>query len=137
MRSVVFLGCVVAVSGMAAATMLSQAAAPTQPTELITTPLTGDPSRIVRLVNVQIPPGADSGRHHHPGDQYTTVQEGEIHITIEGHGDHAGDHAYKAGDVVHIDPMVVHRTQNLSDKPARTLEVFIVAKDKPNTTKDE
>jgi oxalate decarboxylase/phosphoglucose isomerase-like protein (cupin superfamily) len=39
--------------------------------------------------------------------------------------------AFKAGDVVHIEPMAVHRTQNLSGKPARTTELFIVAKGKP------
>ena len=66
-------------------------------------------------------------RHFHHGDQYTTVQEGEIHIDIDG----KGDQVFKAGDVVHIDPTVVHRTQNLSGKPARTTELFIVAKGKP------
>jgi len=104
-----------------------------QPTELVTTPLTGDASREVKVINVLLPPGSDSGRHYHHGDQYTAVQEGEIHIDIEG----KGDHAYKAGDAVHIDPMVVHRTQNLSGAPARTIEVFIVAKGKPLTEKSE
>jgi quercetin dioxygenase-like cupin family protein len=126
------MGCLVAAA--AALTTVSAADKPaTKPSELIVTPLTGDASRIVRLINVEIPPGADSGRHHHFGDQFTTVQEGEIHIAIEGQG----DKLYKAGDVAHIDPMVVHRTYNASDRPARTLEVFIVAKDKPNTVKEE
>ena len=119
----------------AATLVSSQAAEPvkSQPTELVTTPLTGDAAREVKVINVLLPPGSDSGRHYHHGDQYTTVQEGEIHIDIDG----KGDRAYKAGEAVHIDPMVVHRTQNLSGAPARTTEVFIVAKGKPLTEKSE
>ncbi len=124
-----------AVLAAVATFMVAHAAEPvkSQSTEVAPTPLTGDASREVRIFNVLLPPNADSGRHYHHGDQYTTVQEGEIHIDIDG----KGDHAYKAGEVVHIDPMVVHRTQNLSGAPARTTEFFIVAKGKPITEKSE
>jgi len=134
MRHLTIAAC--ALVGIGAATaLLTEAAEPvkTQPTELITTPLTGDAEREVKVLNVMLPAGADSGRHYHHGDQYTTVQQGEIHIDIEG----KGDHVYKAGEAVHIDPMVVHRTQNLSGQPARTTELFIVAKGKPLSEKSE
>ena len=129
MRNWVISGCALVVAGMAGALTPASAAdaVKSQPTELLSVPLTGDASRDVKVINVILPPGADSGRHFHHGDQYTTVQEGEIHIDIDG----KGDRAYKAGDAVHIAPMVVHRTQNLSGKPARTTELFIVAKGKP------
>jgi quercetin dioxygenase-like cupin family protein len=129
MRHWVISGCALAMTGFVGAMAPAQAAdvVKSQPTELLSVPLTGDASREVKVINVILPPGADSGRHFHHGDQYTTVQEGEIHIDIDG----KGDHAYKAGDAVHIEPMVVHRTQNLSGKPARTTELFIVAKGKP------
>lgn len=129
MRYWVISGCALVMAGFAGVMAPAQAAEPvkSQPTELLTAPLTGDASREVKIVNVILPPDADSGRHFHHGDQYTTVQEGEIHIDIDG----KGDRAFKAGDVVHIEPMVVHRTQNLSGKPARTTELFIVAKGKP------
>jgi quercetin dioxygenase-like cupin family protein len=84
-------------------------------------------------LNVVLPPGADSGRHYHHGDQYTTVQEGEIHVAVDG----SGDHVLKAGDVLHIDPMTVHRTQNMGGQAARTTELFIVAKGKPLSEKSE
>jgi quercetin dioxygenase-like cupin family protein len=132
MRMLVLLSAALATAATVAS---SQAAEPvkSQPTELVTTPLTGDAAREVKVINVLLPPGSDSGRHYHHGDQYTTVQDGEIHIDIDG----KGDHAYKAGDAVHIDPMVVHRTQNLSGAPARTTEVFIIAKGEPLTEKSE
>jgi quercetin dioxygenase-like cupin family protein len=136
MRKFIYLACAAAAIGSGAMTAaLSYAAEPvkSQPTELMTTPLTGDAGREVKVINVLLPPGSDSGRHYHHGDQYTTVQEGEIHINIDG----KGDKVFKAGDAVHVDPMTVHRTQNMSDKPARTTELFIVAKGKPLSEKSE
>jgi quercetin dioxygenase-like cupin family protein len=108
-----------------------------QPTVVVNVPLTGDASREVRVLNVVLPPGADSGRHIHHGDQFTTVQEGEIEITVEGAGEGAGTHLLKAGQALHIPPMVVHRTRNISGKPARTTEFFIVAAGKPLSEKVE
>src|SRR6185312_77408 len=129
MRNWVISGCALVVAGMAGALTPASAAdaVKSQPTELLSVPLTGDASRDVKVINVILPPGADSGRHFHHGDQYTTVQEGEIHIDIDG----KGDHAYKAGDAVHIEPMVVHRTQNFFCNHTATTELFIVAKGKP------
>ena len=129
MRHWVYSGCAMAMAGILGAAAPAQAAdaVKSQPTELLTAPLTGDAGREVKIINVILPPGADSGPHFHHGDQYTTVQEGEIHIDVDG----KGDHAFKAGEVVHIEPLAVHRTQNLSGKPARTTELFIVDKGKP------
>jgi quercetin dioxygenase-like cupin family protein len=39
----------------------------------------------------------------------------------------------KAGDWVYIPRGTVHRNQNLSDKPARAVELNILDKDKPVT----
>jgi quercetin dioxygenase-like cupin family protein len=131
MRSLMILTCAVALT----AAVPSFAADPvkTQPKEVVTTPLTGDPSREVKILNVILPPGADSGRHYHHGDQYTTVQEGEIQIDVDGQG----AHVLKAGEALHIDPMVWHRTQNLSGQQARTTEFFVIAKGKPLAEREE
>ena len=121
---------VVIAAGLAATASLHAADAPqTTVAALTTTPLTSDPNREVKIINVTWPPGADSKMHFHSGDQYTTVQEGEVAITIQGEGEE--EHIYHAGEVAHIEPMVVHRTRNASNAPARTTEVFIVAKGKP------
>jgi quercetin dioxygenase-like cupin family protein len=132
MRSIVHLAIAAALAGGIVSAHAADAVK-SQPTELLATPLTGDATREVKIINVVLPPGSDSGRHTHHGDQYTTVQEGEIKITVAG----TGEHILKAGDVLHIDPMVVHQTQNLSGKPARTTELFIVAKGKPLSEKAE
>ena len=48
-------------------------------------------------------------------------------LTIKGEP----PHVLKAGDSYHIPRGTVHRNQNLSDKPARTIELNIMDKDKP------
>src|SRR5882672_7752166 len=87
-------------------------------------PLTGDPSREIVAITVVLPPGASTGRHTHPGDQYSVVQEGEVRVMVDGFG----PKVFKAGEGFHINPGVVHENQNAStDRQARTTEFFIVA----------
>ena len=126
---------VIVASGMIAAAALSQRA-PTQPPvsgfqakPYFEMPLEKDPSRIVRLQNVVIPPGAGNQFHRHPGDQWWAVQEGEVTFTIRGQQ----PRLMKAGDFVYVPRGTIHRNQNLSKSPARSIELNITDKDKPQT----
>jgi quercetin dioxygenase-like cupin family protein len=93
--------------------------------------LSGDPSREIVAITVVLPPGADTGRHTHPGDQYTVVQEGEVRVLVDGQP----PKVFKAGEGFHINPGVIHHNQNAStDRQARTTEFFIVAKGQPRTS---
>jgi quercetin dioxygenase-like cupin family protein len=92
-------------------------------------PLEKDPSRQVRMQNVVIPPGAGNQFHRHPGDQWWAVQEGEVTVTIKGQP----PRLLKAGEFVYLPRGTVHRNQNLSNAPARSIEVNITDKDKPQT----
>ncbi len=92
-----------------------------------TTPLENDPSRFVRLQSVTIPAGQGNNFHRHPGDQWSAVQEGEVTLTIQGQA----PRTLKAGDSAYIPRGTVHRNQNLTDKPARTIELNVMDKDKP------
>lgn len=92
-------------------------------------PLEKDPSRVVRLQSVVIPPGAGNQFHRHPGDQWWAVQEGEVTFTIKGQP----PRLMKAGDYVYVPRGTVHRNQNLSDKPTRSIELNITDKGVPQT----
>jgi len=98
-------------------------------TPYITSPLEGDPSRVVRLTTVLVPAGGATPFHRHPGDQWEMVQEGEITYTVKGEE----PKVLKAGDAIYIPRGTVHRNQNLSGQPVRTVELMIVDKDKPHT----
>src|SRR6266852_96505 len=115
-------------TGMTAATAWSQAAAPQmQNKRYFTMPLEKDPTREVGLQSVTMPPGAGNEFHRHPGEQWTAVQEGEVTFTIKGQP----PHVLKAGDSNYVPRGAIHRQQNLTDKPARYIEMRIFDKDKP------
>jgi quercetin dioxygenase-like cupin family protein len=92
-----------------------------------TTPLEKDPARIVRLQSVIIPAHGGNQFHVHPGDQWSAVQEGEVTLTIRGQA----PRTLKVGDSAYIPRGTVHRNQNMTDKPARTIELNVLDKDQP------
>jgi quercetin dioxygenase-like cupin family protein len=92
-----------------------------------TMPLEKDPTREVGLQSVTMPPGAGNQFHRHPGDQWTAIQEGEITFTVKGQP----PHVLKTGESNYVPRGTVHRQQNLSDKPARYIEMRIFDKGKP------
>jgi quercetin dioxygenase-like cupin family protein len=119
---------IIVAAGMAAAAAWSQTP-PVNPNVNIyfTTPLENDGSRIVRLQSVTIPPKGGNDFHRHPGDQWSAVQEGEVTLTVRGQP----PRTLKVGDNAYIPRGTIHRNQNLTDKPARTIELNIIDKDKP------
>ena len=100
-----------------------------QPKPYFQMPLEKDPSRIVRLQNVTLQPGAGNSFHRHPWDQWWAIQEGEITFTIKGQQ----PRVLKAGDYVYVPRGTIHRNQNLTNRPARAIELNITDKDKPQT----
>jgi quercetin dioxygenase-like cupin family protein len=121
---------IIVAGGMVAAAAWSQ---PTpgafQVTRYFQTPLEKDASREVRLQSVVLPVGAANEFHTHNGDQWAAVQEGEVTFTIKGQA----PRTLKAGDWVYIPRGTIHRNQNLTDKPARSVELNVLDKDKPIT----
>ena len=124
---------IIVASGMVAAAALSQQAQPPasgfQAKPYFEMPLEKDPSRVVRLQSVVIPPGAGNQFHRHPGDQWWAVQEGEVTFTVRGQP----PRHMKTGDFVYVPRGTIHRNQNLSKSPARSIELNITDKDKPPT----
>ena len=116
----------VVVASMLAWTAWAQAPA-IQNHRYFTTPLEKDPSREVSMQSVTMPPGAGNQFHRHPGDQWTAIQEGEITFTVQGEP----PRVLKAGDSNYVPRGTVHRQQNLSDKPARYIEMRVFDKGVP------
>jgi quercetin dioxygenase-like cupin family protein len=119
---------VIVAVGMAAAAAWSQAPAPNPNVKIyFTTPLEKDDGRIVRLQSVTIPAKEGNNFHRHPGDQWAAIQEGEVTFTIKGQS----PVVLKAGEGNYVPRGVVHRQQNLSDKPVRYIVMGIFDKGKP------
>jgi quercetin dioxygenase-like cupin family protein len=123
---------VIVALGMIAIGAFSQQAPPAsgfQAKPYFQMPLEKDPSRVVRLQSVVIPPGAGNQFHRHPGDQWWAVQEGEVTFTVKGQQ----PRLMKAGEFVYVPRGTIHRNQNLSKLSARSIELNITDKDKPQT----
>ena len=131
MRTSIIAGALAATCVLAPAAWSQAPSAATTPARqtirYFTTPLENDPTRQVELVSITVPPGADNGFHRHAGDQWTAVQEGEVTFTIKGQP----PVVLKAGQSNYVARGVIHRQQNLSDKPARYLVLNILDKGKP------
>jgi quercetin dioxygenase-like cupin family protein len=134
MRQAVMIGALLAASGalVGAAFSAQQSEQPGsgfQPKAYFIMPLEKDPSRIVRLQTVVIPAGAGNQFHRHPGDQWWAVQEGEVTYTIRGQQ----PRTMRPGDWVYVPRGTIHRNQNVSKAPARSIELNITDKDAPQT----
>ena len=119
---------VLAATCMLAPAAWSQATTPARQTiRYFTTPLEKDPTREVEMVSITVPPGAGNEFHRHYGDQWTAVQEGEVTFTIKGQP----PVVLKAGEANYVARGIVHRQQNLTDKPVRYIVLGIFDKGKP------
>jgi quercetin dioxygenase-like cupin family protein len=95
-----------------------------------TTALDKDPSRVVQLQQqLHLPNRTGNGFHTHNGDQWEVVLDGEITFTVKGQE----PRVLKAGDSVYIPRGTIHRNENKGTMPARTIELLIMDKDKPQS----
>jgi quercetin dioxygenase-like cupin family protein len=135
---------ILAIASAAAATPAlaqspAQAPAPASPSgpafsqRFFTTPLEKDPSRVVQMqMQLHLPNRPGNGFHTHNGDQWEVVIDGEITYTVKGQP----PQVLKAGDSVYIPRGTIHRNENNSKLPARTVELLIMDKDKPQNNPD-
>jgi quercetin dioxygenase-like cupin family protein len=119
-----------------AATMATAASAQTSPSgpafskRFFNTALEKDPSRVVQMqMQLHLPNRPGNGFHTHNGDQWEVVIEGEITYTVKGQA----PQVLKVGDAVYIPRGTIHRNENKSSAPTRTIELLIMDKDKPQS----
>lgn len=121
---------VAAVIGLAGA-----AAVMAQQTGFTRTPVQqGDLASVAGRVAVQavatVQPGAESGRHTHPGEEIAYVLEGTVTIEVQGQP----AVTKKAGEGIIIPAGTVHNARNTSGSAARVLATYVVEKGKPVST---
>ena len=88
------------------------------------------PDREGVMVLVEIPVGAQEGRHTHFAEAFAFVLEGTISLENEGNP----TVTLKAGDAFHVLPGKVHNATNTGSVPAKLAAVFVAEKGKPLTT---
>jgi quercetin dioxygenase-like cupin family protein len=75
-------------------------------------------------------PGAESGRHFHPGEELGLVLEGSLELTIDG----KAPVRLKAGDVIFMAPGAVHNAKNVGTGPLKVVSTYILEVGKPLAT---
>jgi quercetin dioxygenase-like cupin family protein len=97
---------------------------------LARTTLSGDDTKEAIMLVVEFAPGGGTGRHTHPGDEYTFVLQGTLEISGEGRE----TRRVSAGDVYHNPSGLIHEARNVGDSTARVNITFILDKGKPIST---
>ena len=88
------------------------------------------PGREAVMVVADIPTGATSGRHTHPGEEVAYVLEGAIVLDVAG----KAPETLKAGQGFVIPAGVPHSATNKAPAPARVLANYIIEKGKAIAT---
>lgn len=88
------------------------------------------PGKEAVVARVEVAPGARAGRHTHPGDEISYVQEGQVELLVDGQA----PRVVKAGESFVIPAGTVHDAHNSSDAPVKLLGVYVVEKGKPLAT---
>ncbi|HTS31582.1 MAG TPA: cupin domain-containing protein [Bryobacteraceae bacterium] len=76
---------------------------------------------------IEIPPGAVSARHSHPGEDFGYLIEGTIVLQVDG----KPPATLKAGDVFLTGRGVVHNARNIGTTTARAVDTYVIDKGKP------
>jgi quercetin dioxygenase-like cupin family protein len=134
MRSSMLTLAVIAAAGTIATAASAQTsnspAGPAFSQRFFTTPLENDPARDVQMqMQLHLPNRPGNGFHSHNGDQWEVVLDGEITFTAKGQQ----PRVLKAGEFVYIPRGTIHRNENKSNAPTRTIELMVKDKAKPQT----
>ena len=110
------------------------AAAPAGPTvtrtPLLTQDLTTNPGFVATLVTVDLPPGANEGRHVHSGTLVAYVMAGALTLDYEG----KPTKTYNVGETFSVEPGKIHEGHNKGTVPTKLIATFVFDKSKPMTT---
>jgi quercetin dioxygenase-like cupin family protein len=88
------------------------------------------PGKEVVQAVAEIQPGAESGRHTHPGEEVAYIIEGTISLEIQG----KPAVTKKAGEGFIIPPGTIHNAKNNGSGQAKVLATYIIEKGKPAAT---
>jgi len=82
------------------------------------------------VAQVELSPGVKAGRHTHPGDEISYVQEGEGELLIDGEA----PRKLKAGDAFIVPAGKVHDAHNNGSGTMKLVGVYVVRKGEPLAT---
>ena len=79
---------------------------------------------------IEIPPGASSARHSHPGEDFGYLVEGTIVLQVDG----KPPLTVRAGEVFFTERGHIHSARNIGTTTARAVDTYIIDKGTPVIT---
>jgi quercetin dioxygenase-like cupin family protein len=76
---------------------------------------------------IEIPPGAVSARHSHPGEDFGYLIEGTVVLQVDG----KPPITLNAGDVFLTERGRIHNARNIGTTTARAVDTYVIDKGKP------
>jgi quercetin dioxygenase-like cupin family protein len=122
----------IVISGAALIAMIALCGAQQPPakfTELQRRPIPGTELDGVTTV-AEIPPGAMSKRHSHPGEDFGYLIEGTIILYVDG----KPPVTVKAGETFYTERGRIHNARNIGTTVARAVDTYVVDGGKPGIT---
>jgi quercetin dioxygenase-like cupin family protein len=77
-----------------------------------------------------IPPGASSARHSHPGEDFGYLIEGTIVLQVDG----KPPITVRAGEVFFTERGQIHNARNIGTTVARAVDTYVIDRVKPGIT---
>jgi quercetin dioxygenase-like cupin family protein len=99
---------------------------PAKFTELQRRPIPGTGREGVTTV-AEIPPGATSARHSHPGEDFGYLIEGTIVLMVDG----KPPVTVRAGEVFFTERGQIHNARNIGTTTARAVDTYVIDKGQP------
>jgi quercetin dioxygenase-like cupin family protein len=78
----------------------------------------------------EIPPGATSARHSHPGEDFGYLIEGTIVLMVDG----KPPITVRAGEIFFTERGQIHNARNIGTTTARAVDTYVIDKGKPGIT---
>jgi len=94
------------------------------------TDLPSTPNREVVQAIAEVQPGAESGRHTHPGEEVGYVLEGTVTLEVAG----KPNLVKKAGEGFVIPSGTIHNAKNAGTGTLKVLATYVIEKGKPAAT---
>ena len=124
------IGVVIAVMVTGAVGSLAAQAPAFKRTILQQVDLSSTPGREAVTAMAEFPPGSETGRHTHPGEEISYVELGPLVLAVDGQP----ARTLKTGEALMVPAGVIHNAHPVAGSSAKVIATYIIEKGKPPTS---
>ena len=92
--------------------------------------LSSTPGREAVTAMAEFPPGSETGRHTHPGEEISYVELGPLVLEVDGQP----ARTLKTGEALMVPAGVIHNAHPVAGSSAKVIATYVIEKGKPPTS---